>query len=43
MILLAAQGKTDKEIGADLAIWRGTVTRWRARFIADSVTGIEGD
>jgi len=23
MILLAAQGKTDKEIGADLGIWRG--------------------
>jgi DNA-binding CsgD family transcriptional regulator len=23
MILLAAQGKTDKEIGAELAIWRG--------------------
>jgi transposase len=43
MILLAAQGKTDKEIGADLAIWRGTVARWRARFIADGVTGIERD
>ncbi|SAL00216.1 transposase [Caballeronia arationis] len=39
MILLAAQGKTDKEIGADLAIWRGTVARWRGRFIADGVTG----
>ncbi len=43
MILLAAQGKTDKEIGADLAIWRGTVARWRGRFIADGVTGIERD
>ena len=32
MILLAAQGKTDKEIGADLRIWRGTVARWRGRF-----------
>lgn len=27
MILLAAQGKTDKEIGADLAIWRGRLAR----------------
>ncbi|CAE6818592.1 hypothetical protein R75461_05994 [Paraburkholderia nemoris] len=27
MILLAAQGKTDKEIGADLGIWRGTLAR----------------
>jgi DNA-binding CsgD family transcriptional regulator len=39
MILLAAQGKTDKEIAADLGIWRGTVARWRARFIADGLTG----
>ena len=29
MILLAARGKTDKEIGADLAIWRGTVALLR--------------
>jgi transposase len=43
MILLAAQGKTDKEIGAELAIWRGTVARWRTRFIAHGVTGIERD
>ena len=43
MILLAAQGKTDKEIGADLGIWRGMVARWRGRFIADGVTGIEHD
>ncbi|MFP3559490.1 IS630 family transposase [Paraburkholderia sp. SIMBA_049] len=43
MILLAAQGKTDKEIGADLGIWRGTVARWRGRFIADGVAGIERD
>jgi hypothetical protein len=42
MMLLAAQGQTDKEIGAELGIWRGTVARWRARFIADGVTGIEG-
>ena len=31
MILLAAQGQTDTEIGAQLGIWRGTVARWRAR------------
>jgi transposase len=43
MILLAAQGKTDKEIGTELAIWRGTVARWRGRFIADGVRGIERD
>jgi transposase len=43
MILLAGQGHTDKEIGEQLGIWRGTVARWRARFIADGVTGIEHD
>src|ERR1700682_1024628 len=43
MILLTAQGQTDKEIGAQLGIWRGTVARWRARFIADGLTGIERD
>src|SRR5260370_24071532 len=43
MILLAAQGQTDKEIGEQLGIWRGTVARWRGRFIADGVTGIERD
>jgi transposase len=43
MILLAAQGKTDKEIGAELGVWRRTVARWRARFIADGQTGIEQD
>src|SRR6516225_980834 len=43
MILLAAVGHTDKEIGVQLGIWRGTVARWRARFIADGVAGIERD
>ncbi len=43
MILLAAQGKTDKEIGADVGIWRGTVARWRGRFIDEGLAGIERD
>jgi transposase len=43
MILLAAQGLTDKEISAKLGVWRGTVARWRVRFIADGVAGIEHD
>ncbi len=43
MILLAAQGQTDKEIGADLGVWRGTVARWRARYIADRAEGSEHD
>jgi transposase len=43
MILLAAQGQTDKEISTQLGIWRGTVARWRGRFISDGVSGIERD
>src|SRR5260370_12688695 len=43
MILLAAQGKTDKEIGAALGVWRGTVARWRARFITDGLRGFDQD
>lgn len=31
MILLAAQA--DKEIGVEVGVWRGTVGRWRMRFI----------
>ncbi|MFC3110267.1 IS630 family transposase [Undibacterium arcticum] len=43
MILLAAQGKTDKEIGADLGVWRGTVARWRGRYVDEGLPGIEHD
>ena len=43
MMLLAAQGKTDKEIGADVGVWRGTVVRWRGRFIEAGLAGIEPD
>ena len=43
MMLLAAQGKTDKEIGADVGVWRGTVARWRGRFINEGLAGIEHD
>lgn len=43
MILLAAQGKTNKEIGAQVGVWRGTVARWRTRFIKQGLPGIERD
>src|SRR5258708_33777220 len=40
MILLAGQGKKDKEIGMGVGVWGGTVGRWRARFITGGLTGI---
>jgi transposase len=43
MILLAAQGKMDKEIGAELGVWRGTVARWRGRYVDVGLSGIEHD
>lgn len=43
MILLAAQCKTDKEIGSEIGVWRGTVGRWRKRFIAQGLPGIKRD
>lgn len=43
MILLAADGATDKEISAELGVVRATVARWRGRYIDDGLSGIEQD
>ena len=43
IILLAAQGKQNKEIADVLGIDRITVSRWRSRFIENGVIGIEKD
>ena len=43
MILRAATGLPDTEIAARLACGRRTVARWRQRFIAQGLTGIERD
>lgn len=43
MILRAADGATDKEIGAELGVLRATVARWRGRYIEDGLAGIEQD
>ncbi|MFZ6757897.1 helix-turn-helix domain-containing protein [Undibacterium sp. Ji50W] len=43
MILLAADGATDKEISAELGVLRATVARWRGRYIEDGLSGIEQD
>ena len=43
ILLLAAGGKQDKEIAQELGIVASTVARWRHRFLAKSVPGIEKD
>src|SRR5260221_11143539 len=43
MILLAAAGWTDRKIGAELAVKRQTVARWRSRFIRQGLSSIEKD
>jgi transposase len=43
MILLAAEGKTDREIASQLHVGRRTPARWRLRFIEQGLVGIERD
>lgn len=43
IVLLAAEGKQNKEIAAALAIGRVQVSRWRARYRAKRLAGIERD
>src|SRR6266849_432042 len=43
MILMAASGLTDSAIGEELGVSRQNVARWRGRFVARGLTGIEKD
>ena len=43
IVLLAAEGKQNKEIAAELGVLRATVGRWRARFALLGLDGIEKD
>src|ERR1700741_2753622 len=43
IILLAAQGLTNLEIGAALNVDRRVAARWRTRFLADGVEGLLKD
>lgn len=43
VVLLAAEGKLNKEIAAEIGVKEGTVGRWRNRFAADGPRGIEKD
>lgn len=43
IVLLAAQGLQNKEIGQQLGIGRVQVARWRERFLQSGIAGIERD
>jgi transposase len=43
VVLAAAAGKENKDIAADLRISRGAVARWRNRFAASGIAGLEKD
>ena len=43
IVLLAAEGRENKEIAAALGITRATVGRWRDRFAEHGIAGIEKD
>lgn len=43
IVLLAAQGRENKDIAAELGVTRATVGRWRDRFAERGVAGIEKD
>ena len=43
IVLLAAEGRENKDIAAELGVTRATVARWRDRFAASGVAGIEKD
>jgi transposase len=41
MILLAAEGKSNLEIGTLLSVGRDVVTVWRKRFFYERLSGLE--
>jgi transposase len=43
MILLAAEGRQNKEIGLQLGIGRAAVSRWRRRYLESGLEGIKRD
>jgi transposase len=43
IVLLAADGRENQDIAAELGITRATVARWRVRFSARGIAGIEKD
>jgi transposase len=43
IVLVCAEGRTNKQVAADLAVDDSTVDRWRARFIARRLDGLQDE
>jgi transposase len=43
IVLRCAEGGTIGEVAADLGVARGTVAKWRSRFLADRLDGLSDD
>ncbi|GAA1245290.1 helix-turn-helix domain-containing protein [Streptomyces rhizosphaericus] len=43
IVLRCAEGVTNKQVVADLGVDQSTVDRWRARFVADRLDGLQGE
>lgn len=43
VVILAAAGRQDREIGQELGITRQTASRWRKRYLRSGVAGLEKD
>jgi transposase len=40
IVLACAEGANNKDVAATLGVWPQTVTKWRARFVADRLDGL---
>jgi hypothetical protein len=40
IVLACAEGKTNKQVAAELGVWPQTVTKWRGRFVARRLEGL---
>ncbi|GAA2334806.1 IS630 family transposase [Streptomyces violaceusniger] len=43
IVLRCAEGVTNKQVAADLGVDQSTVDRWRARFVADRLDGLQDE
>ena len=43
IVLMCAEGVTNKQVAADLGVDQSTVDRWRARFVTDRLDGLQDE
>jgi hypothetical protein len=42
IVLACAEGQTNQEVAEQLGIWPQTVGKWRGRFVAKRLEGLQG-